>query len=110
MTRFLATSIGGALAFSLLAPDARAQSPTLPPNGLLHLVTKSTNLEGRVLWMDGSANLERLSTPAGVAAIMEKCRKARINTVIVDVKPLSGLVMHRSGVAPRVKEWKGVTY
>src|SRR6266542_2308274 len=103
-------SIACALACSFLTPCAMAQSPTLPPNGLLQLVAKSTGLEGRVLWMDGSANLERLSTQAGVAAIMEKCRKARINTVVVDVKPLSGLVMFRSSMAPRVKEWKGVTY
>jgi uncharacterized lipoprotein YddW (UPF0748 family) len=101
-------SIVCALAF--LPSLAIAQSPTLPPNGLLQLIAKSTGLEGRVLWMDGSANLERLSTQAGVAAIMEKCRKARINTVVVDVKPLSGLVMFRSSVAPRVKEWRGVTY
>src|SRR5206468_295587 len=44
------------------------------------------------------------------AAIMEKCRKARINTVIVDVKPLSGQVLYRSGLAPRLKEWKGAAY
>src|SRR5689334_21288935 len=108
--RSLATSIGCALVLSVFTADAGAQSPTLPPNGLLQLVAKSTGLEGRVLWMDGSANLERLSSQAGVAAVMEKCRKARINTVVVDVKPLSGLVMYRSSVAPRVKEWRGVTY
>src|SRR5262249_6608333 len=108
--RLLATSLGVALALCTLPPDARAQSPSLPPSGLLQLVTKSTGLEGRVLWMDATANLERLSTKAGVAAVMEKCRKARINTVIVDVKPLSGQVLYRSGLAPRIKEWKGVPY
>jgi uncharacterized lipoprotein YddW (UPF0748 family) len=108
--RWLATSLGCAVVLALTLDDATAQSPTLPPNGLLHLVTKNAALEGRVLWMDGSANLERLSTPAGVAAIMEKCRKARINTVVVDVKPLSGFVLHRSGLAPRLKEWKGFVY
>src|SRR5439155_13181836 len=89
---------------------ARAHSPTMPPNGLLQLVTKNAGLEGRVLWKDGTANLDRLKTREGVAEIMEKCRKARINTVIVDVKPLSGQVLYRSSLAPRMKEWKGVTF
>src|ERR1043166_8815994 len=103
-------SVVSALLLAVALRPVAAQRPTLPPTGLLQLVTKSAGLEGRMLWMDATANLERLSTQAGVAAIMEKCRKARINTVVVDVKPLSGLVMYRSSVAPRVKEWRGVTY
>jgi hypothetical protein len=80
------------------------------PKGLLNAVARQANLEGRVLWMDGSANLDLLNTRARVAAIMEKCRRANINTVVVDVKPLSGHALWASKLAPRLKEWRGKPY
>src|SRR5690349_6067272 len=61
-----------ALILCIAAGPAHAQSPNLPSSGLLQLVTKNVGLEGRVLWMDGTANLDRLRTRAGVAAVMEK--------------------------------------
>jgi uncharacterized lipoprotein YddW (UPF0748 family) len=94
--------------FSAFSLPARGQAVT--PSGLFQAVTRQTGLEGRVLWMDGSANLERLSTRQGVAAVLEKCRRAHINTVVVDVKPLSGLVLYASKIAPRTREWRGKPY
>src|SRR6188474_1600328 len=78
---------------SALSGPASAQSSTLPPanvEGVGQALVRQAGLEGRVLWMDGTANLQRLSTPAGVAAILDHCVKAHVNTVVVDVKPLSG--------------------
>ncbi len=79
-----------------------------PTQGLITSVTRQANLEGRVLWMDATANLQRLSTREGVAAVFDRCRSANINTVVVDVKPLSGHVLWPSKIAPRLKEWRGV--
>ncbi len=104
-----------ALAGLILAcsSPARAQTSTLPPaspdNASL-AVLQVAGYEGRVLWLDGTANLERLSTRAGVAAVMERAAKARFNTVVVDVKPLSGHTLYDSKVAPRLTEWKGFRY
>jgi uncharacterized lipoprotein YddW (UPF0748 family) len=92
------------------AAPAPAPPAPEPVPGLATAVTRQAGLEGRVLWMDASANLQRLSTRDSVAAIFDKCRQANINTVVVDVKPLSGHVLYNSTVAPRLREWKGFRY
>lgn len=66
--------------------------------------------EGRVLWCDAEANCERMADRAGVAEIVRKAKRARINTLVVDVKPLIGEVLYTSRVAPRLGEVKGFRY
>ena len=63
--------------------------------------------QGRLLWCDAEANCHRLSTRAQVADIIEKARRAGINTLVVDVKPLSGEVLYTSKYAPRLGEVNG---
>lgn len=58
----------------------------------------------RAVWFDAEANLQELSTKQGVAEAVEKCRCANADAVIVDVKPLSGLVLYNSSIAPRLVE------
>lgn len=96
----------------LLAAPAAAQAPAgaSPTPPLAGAIARRANLEGRVLWMDGSANLRRLSSREGVTAVFDRCKRANINTVVVDVKPLSGHVLYNSKIAPRLKEWKGFRY
>ena len=100
----------------LLASAALAQRSDTPPPApeplpmLATTVTHEAGLEGRILWMDASANLERLSTPIGVAEILERCRLANINTIVVDIKPLSGHALYSSEVVPRLEEWKDFRY
>lgn len=89
---------------------AQLGTPPATADGVAQAVVRRAGLEGRVLWMDGTANLQRLSTRDGVAAVMERCRRAGVNTVVVDVKPLSGHVLYNSRVAPRLKEWRGFSY
>ena len=62
------------------------------------LMTKS---QGRILWCDAEANFHRLSSLDLVAETVEKAKRARINTLVVDVKPLSGEVLYTSRYAPR---------
>jgi uncharacterized lipoprotein YddW (UPF0748 family) len=81
-----------------------------PPPGLATAVARQANLEGRIMWMDATANLKRLSTRDGVSDVFERCRKANINTIVVDVKPLSGHVLYNSRVAPHLEEWRGFRY
>jgi uncharacterized lipoprotein YddW (UPF0748 family) len=110
--------LGAGLALVGLAigasPAYAQQAATTPPPvtgpGLATAVARQANLEGRVMWMDGTANLKRLSTREGVSEVFEKCRKANINTVVVDVKPLSGHVLYNSKIAPRLQEWRGFQY
>jgi uncharacterized lipoprotein YddW (UPF0748 family) len=103
-----------ALLLLLLGGTAPAQAQEAPVGpaapGLTTDITRRANLEGRVLWMDATANLQRLSTREGISAVFDKCRKANVNTVVVDVKPLSGHVLFNSSFAPRLKEWRGFQY
>lgn len=74
----------------------------------------------RMLWVDGTANITRTlmvnghpevvdysTTQAGVEAIVAHCKAAHINTLVVDVKPLAGLTLYDSRVAPRMQVWQG---
>lgn len=64
----------------------------------------------RLLWCDAEANCHRLSTRADVSRILEKAKRAGIDTIIVDVKPLSGEVLYLSEYAPRLGEVNGKQY
>ncbi|HZO89427.1 MAG TPA: alpha amylase family protein [Chthonomonadaceae bacterium] len=90
------------------------------PPDLARSMSAMLGAQGRLLWIDGTANLTRArkdkngttlvdytTTRAGVAEIVRRCKAAHINTLVVDVKPLSGQVLYKSKVAPRMREWKG---
>ena len=96
-----------------LAAACSAQNPGPGPlvkPTLVQAVTRAAGLEARIMWMDATANLDNLNTPGKVADIMERCRRANINTVVVDVKPLIGEVLYPSKVAPRLTTYRGKTY
>ena len=76
--------------------------------------------QGRLMWIDGTANITRSlkqgdqkivvdysTTRVGVQEIVRKCRAAHVNTLVIDVKPLAGLVLYNSKLAPRMREWQG---
>jgi hypothetical protein len=71
---------------------------------------KERGLQGRVIWFDAEANLRELSTRKGVAETVRKCRAVNINTIVVDVKPLSGLVLYNSKIAPKLTVMEGKHY
>jgi len=87
------------------APAAPLVKPTL-----VQAVVRAAGLEARIMWMDATANLDNLDTRAKVADVMERCRRANINTVVVDVKPLIGEVLYPSKVAPRLTTYRGKSY
>ncbi|MCL5103735.1 MAG: family 10 glycosylhydrolase [Armatimonadetes bacterium] len=79
-------------------------------NSKNNLVCKEKGLQGRLVWFDAEANMWQLSTRRGVADMVAKCKAANINTIIVDVKPLSGLVLYKSEFAPRLTIFEGKQY
>jgi hypothetical protein len=92
----------------LIVTPARPQA--INAQGVAQALTRQAGLEGRVLWIDASANLDRLSSRPAVQAVLDRCKAARINTVVVEVKPISGQVLYRSRIAPRLTEWRGKPY
>lgn len=62
-----------------------------------------------IMWLDATANFERLGTEDGIIAMFDKCRDIGVTDLILDVKPISGHVLYRSAYAPRLKEWNDFT-
>lgn len=73
-------------------------------------LSANLNLQGRVMWVDATANIERIKTREGVRDIVERCKKANFTTIVVDVKPISGHVLYDSKIAAHLTDWKGKTY
>lgn len=74
------------------------------------LLARQQGLQGRVMWLDAEANLWELSKRAGVADTIGKCKAANINTIVVDVKPLSGYVLYNSKLSPKLTRYRGRSY
>jgi len=60
-----------------------------------------------ILWVDGSANFERLSSKKAIEDILDKAKAAGVDQIILDLKLISGEVLYSSQYAPRVHKWKG---
>ncbi len=82
------------------APSYGMSTPQVMDN-LIH----ASGLEGRILWMDLKANLERLNSREKVATILDKVARANINTVAVGVKHTSGFTTYQSRLAPHISQW-----
>ncbi|MHB1000199.1 MAG: alpha amylase family protein [Armatimonadota bacterium] len=67
-------------------------------------------MPGKILWCDAEANSHRLNNREGVIDVIQRASEAGINTLIVDVKPLSGEVLYKSQYAPRFGDVDGYTY
>ena len=105
--------------FLLLAlTPATAQAQRAP--NLARSLTAALGAQGRLMWIDGTANLFRMvkrngksveepwsTTREGVADIVAKCKRAHVNTLVVDIKPLSGEVLYASKIAPHMTTWQG---
>jgi len=69
----------------------------------------STNVKPKLMWLDCSANWERFSYPDSIDFYVEKCHKAGITDLVLDIKGSSGEVLYPSKIAPQLKVWKGFT-
>src|SRR5205085_7379395 len=90
------------LLFVLLLFPAAARAQAVNFQGVAQALTRQAGLEGRILWIDATANIDRLNSRQAVAGVLDRCRSARINTVVVEVKPISGQVRYHSRIAPRL--------
>lgn len=107
--------------FRRLTLLATAMVAALPANAILRVPADRspsfaralyyyTGLQARVLWVDATANLDRITTRDGISDIVARAREAKLTTLVVDVKPVSGHVLYPSKVAPRLTEWRGRHY
>ncbi len=65
----------------------------------------SPKIPRNILWIDALENAPLLSRPGGIPYIIRQCVKANIDTVVLGVKDVSGLVIYPSKIAPHFSEW-----
>ncbi len=73
-------------------------------------LTNNLGLQGRIMWVDATANIDRITTIEGVRDVVAHCKKANLNVIVLDVKPVSGQVLYKSKIAEHMTEWKGRKY
>jgi uncharacterized lipoprotein YddW (UPF0748 family) len=94
---------------SLLLLTASVHGQTRTPD-FARSLSINLGLQGRVMWIEATANLDRIMTREGVQDIVARCKKANFTTIVVDVKPLSGQVIYNSKIAEHLRQWKGKSY
>lgn len=77
--------------------------------GVAQETVAQRGLQGRVLWIDGTANLERCSSDLKIAELMARVKSVGFNTVVYDVKPIVGRTLYTSKIAEKMTAWKGQT-
>lgn len=75
--------------------------------GLAQQRARAYNLQGRILWIDGTANLDRVNSTTKIQNLVRKIADCGFNTIVFDVKPISGQVLYKSAIAPKITEWRG---
>jgi len=95
------------MAGPLAAQSAGAPAQSVSAPLLSRPLTQHAGLEGRLIWVDGYANLDWLSSRAGIASVVEKMRQAHLNTVVFGAKMFGGQALYPSAIAPPLTEWKG---
>lgn len=69
-------------------------------------LAKNLGLQARILWIDGTANLDRVSSDDKIFALVQKVKASGFNTIIFDVKPISGQTLYKSEFAPKIESWR----
>lgn len=73
--------------------------------GLAQQLCRARGLQGRLLWIDATANLNRVNTAEKIAALVAKIKEVGFNTVVFDIKPILGETLYPSQFAPKLTEW-----
>lgn len=63
--------------------------------------------KGNIMWIDATANFERMSNPDSVIYYLNLCKELGFTDVVIDIKPITGEVLYNSKTAPQMTEWQG---
>ncbi len=73
--------------------------------GLAQHLCRERKVQGRLLWIDATANIDRVNTAEKIQALLAKIKQVGFNTVVFDVKPILGETLYPSKFAPKLTEW-----
>lgn len=63
--------------------------------------------KGNIMWIDATANFERMSSPDSVIYYLNLCKELGFTDVVIDIKPITGEMLYKSAVAPQMTQWQG---
>jgi hypothetical protein len=75
--------------------------------GLASEMAKAHQWQARILWIDATANIGRYNTVEKIDALTAKIADSGFNTVVFDIKPISGQTVYPSAYAPKLTTWRG---
>lgn len=75
--------------------------------GLAQQTARNRRLQARIMWIDGTANLERLGSELQVRAWVRRLQEIGFNTLVFDVKPIVGYTLYPSKLTEKLVEWRG---
>lgn len=74
--------------------------------GVANETARQRGLQARILWVDATANLDRVNTEEKVRAMVQRTASAGFNVLVFDVKPIIGRSMYPSEVMDRLTFWR----
>lgn len=77
--------------------------------GLAQQWARAHGVQARIMWIDGTANLDKVNTPEKIEALTKQLANVGFNTIVFDIKPISGQVLYKSAYAPKLEAWRGQT-
>jgi uncharacterized lipoprotein YddW (UPF0748 family) len=70
-------------------------------------LARNKGLQARILWIDATANIDRYNSDEKIAALVDQVKTVGFNTIVFDIKPISGQVVYKTPLAPKLQEWRG---
>lgn len=73
-------------------------------------LARQLRAQARILWIDATANLVRTNSEEKIVTLVRRVADSGFNTIVFDVKPISGQVIYPSRISPQITEWRGQTF
>src|SRR5947209_6444466 len=68
--------------------------------GLAQQATRgSSQYQARIIWIDATANIDKYNSEDKIVWLVKELKEVGFNTIILDVKPISGQVIYKSKFA-----------
>ncbi len=73
--------------------------------GIAQQTARARKLQARIMWIDATANMNRMNTAEKVQATVDKIKQAGFNMIVLDVKPIVGYTLYPSKLAHKLNKW-----
>jgi hypothetical protein len=73
--------------------------------GIAQRLSRERNLQARILWVDGTANIDKVNSVEKINALVRQVKSAGFTTIVFDAKPIIGQTLYPSQYAPKLTEW-----